>query len=58
MWQILACVASVSNRVIARKLEWKRSLPNFLNELARKRLLRRLGKFGFLSIIRAEVIAN
>ena len=42
----LACVASVSNRVIARKLERKRkksffcSLSTFLDELARKRLLR------------------
>ena len=40
----LACVASVSNRVMARKLERKRkkkkrcSLPNFLDELARQRL--------------------
>ena len=62
----LACVASVSNRVIARKLEREQkkrvegggggesfpspspvipffcSRPNFLDELARKRLLRRL----------------
>ena len=62
----LACVASVSNRVIARKLEREQkkkvegggggesfpspspvipffcSHPNFLDELARKRLLRRL----------------
>ena len=69
----VACVASVSNRVIARKLERERkkkvergrgrgeefpsfpspspvipfffcSRPNFLDELARKRLLRMLGK--------------
>ena len=53
----LACVASVSSRVIARKLERPSkknssppplsflffcSRPNFLDELARKRLLRRL----------------
>ena len=48
----LAFVASVSNRVIARKLEreQKKKLipftfalaPTFLDELARKRLLRRL----------------
>ena len=62
--QELACVASVSNRVTARKLEREQkkkkggrflhspppppsflvfcSRPNFLEELARKRLLRRL----------------
>ena len=55
--QILACVASVSNRVTARKLEREQkkkaspstvlsfffcSRSNFLDELARKRLLRRL----------------
>ena len=47
---LLACVASVSNRVTARKLEREQkknkrffcSRPNFLDELARKRLLRRL----------------
>ena len=48
---MLACVASVSNRVFARKLESQKkkkergnhcSLLNFLDELARKRLLRRL----------------
>lgn len=33
--RIIACVASVSDRVIARKLD-------FLDVLARKRLLRRL----------------
>ena len=46
----VACVASVSNRVTARKLEQEQkrplfffcSRPNFLDELARKRLLRRL----------------
>ena len=58
---ILACVASVSNRVVARKLEQEQkkgvpspfpvipflfcSRPNFLDELARKRLLRRLQWF-------------
>ena len=35
------CVASVSDRVIARKFLFY-SLPDFLDELARKRLLRRL----------------
>ena len=48
----LACVASVSNRVIARKLEQEQKkrwsflffalVPAFLDELARKRLLRGL----------------
>ena len=44
----LACVASVSNRVMARKLEREQKktffalVPTFLDELARKRLLRRL----------------
>ena len=49
----LACVASVSNRVIARKLEQSQKKgsflfffalapAHFLDELARKRLLRRL----------------
>ena len=37
----VACVASVSDRVIARKFVFY-SLPDFLDELARKRLLRRL----------------
>ena len=43
---VLACVASVSSRVIARKLEREQkkipfffSRPNFLDELAQKRLL-------------------
>ena len=50
---LLACVASVSNRVTARELEREHlplprhslffcSRPNFLDELAMKRLLRRL----------------
>ena len=42
----VACVTSVSNRVIARKLERELlffcSRPNFLDELARKRLMSRL----------------
>ena len=47
----LACVESVCSRVIARKLEREQkkchslffySCPNLLDELARKRLLRRL----------------
>ena len=40
----VVCVASVSNRVIVRKLErhFFCSCPNFLDELAQKRLLRRL----------------
>ena len=44
----IAYVASVSNRVIVRKLERRSfifvfgSCPNYLDELARKRLLRRL----------------
>ena len=49
----IACVASVSNRVIARKLErepkkkprhsfFSALVPTFVDELARKRLLRRL----------------
>ena len=43
-----ACVASVSNRVIVRKLErgsfifFFGSCPNYLDELARKRLLRKV----------------
>ena len=47
-WSRLACVASVSNRVTARKLEreQKKKGPNFLDELARKRLLRRLVSAG------------
>ena len=46
----VACVGSVSSRVIARKFPSPSpfnpffcSRPNFLDELARKRLLRRLG---------------
>ena len=44
----VACVGSVSSRVIARKfpspfIPFFCSRPNFLDELARKRLLRRLG---------------
>ena len=46
----VACVGSVSSRVIARKfpspspfIPFFCSGPNFLDELARKRLLRRLG---------------
>ena len=50
---VLACVASVSSRVIARKLEREQkkflffffSRPNFLDELAQKRLLCRLHQF-------------
>ena len=41
---LVACVASVFNRVIARKLEWKQKKTN----LARKRLLRRLCCLCFL----------
>ena len=37
----VACVASVSNRVIARKFFFA-LVPTFLHELAQKRLLRRL----------------
>ena len=46
----VACVGSVSSRVIARKfpspspfIRFFCSRPNFLDELARKRLLRGLG---------------
>ena len=38
IWSCLACVARVSNRVT-----FFCSRPNFLDEFARKRLLRRLG---------------
>ena len=82
-WQMVACVASISSRVIARKLEreqkkWKEegerrrsfllspppppsflfffcSCPNFLDELARKRLLRRLGRWGHVLVVVAVV---
>ena len=42
--KLVACVASVSNWVIARH-SFFCSLPNFLDELARKRLLRRLSSW-------------
>ena len=42
--KLVACVASVSNWVIARQ-SFFCSLPNFLDELARKRLLRRLSSW-------------
>ena len=51
---MIACVASVSNQVTERKLEREQkkgpffffySGPNFLDEHARKRLLRRLSKW-------------
>ena len=42
--KLVACVASVSNWVIARHFFFC-SLPNFLDELARKRLLRRLSSW-------------
>ena len=49
----LACIASVSNRVIAWKLERE---SNFLNKLARKRLLRRLNFPGFINIFSETVL--
>ena len=42
--RIKLCVASVSNRVIARKSGKFCSRPNFLDNLARKRMLRRADK--------------
>ena len=42
--KLVACVASVSNWVIARH-SFFCPLPNFLDELARKRLLRRLSSW-------------
>ena len=42
--KLVACVANVSNWVIARH-SFFCSLPNFLDELARKRLLRRLSSW-------------
>ena len=65
----IACVASVSNRVTARKLEREQkkkkvsfpspslvlsffcSRPNFLDELARKRLLRRLVEIRHFNVL-------
>ena len=51
MVKFLACVASVSTRFIAKKLELFCSRPTFLEELARKRLLRRLQNFSPLTDI-------
>ena len=65
---LLACVASVSNRVTARELEREHlplprhslffcSRPNFVDELAMKRLLRRLFVCLFVFCVRLVYIA-